>query len=227
MASNLAKIENERRFIMGSVSHDIRTPLTRLKLSLELLPQKNQTLKESMDQDIDEINQIINQFLDFVRGFDDEPLSSINFGKFLLDLKQQHTRLGHKIKITKITRSKDVPENLFIDVRQLAFKRMLDNLIINGVKFSKSKNIEVVATLFNEKIVINILDNGPGIPKDQREKLLQPFERLDQARGSIGGSGLGLAIANRIIKVHNGKLELLNRKTGGLNVKITLPISKG
>ena len=227
MASNLAKIENERRFIMGSVSHDIRTPLTRLKLSLELLPQKNQALKESMDQDIDEINQIINQFLDFVRGFDDEPLSSINFGKFLLDLKQQHARLGHKIKITKITRSKDVPENLFIDVRQLAFKRMLDNLIINGVKFSKSKNIEVVATLFNEKIVINILDNGPGIPKDQREKLLQPFERLDQARGSIGGSGLGLAIANRIIKVHNGKLELLNRKTGGLNVKITLPISKG
>ena len=180
-----------------------------------------------MDQDIDEINQIINQFLDFVRGFDDEPLSSINFGKFLLDLKQQHARLGHKIKITKITRSKDVPKNLFIDLRQLAFKRMLDNLIINGVKFSKSKNIEVVAKLFNEKIVINVLDNGPGIPKDQREKLLQPFERLDQARGSIGGSGLGLAIANRIIKVHNGKLELLNRKTGGLNVKITLPISKG
>ena len=227
MATNLAKIENERRFIMGSVSHDIRTPLTRLKLSLELLPQKNQTLKDSMDQDIDEINQIINQFLDFVRGFDDEPLSSINFGKFLLDLKQQHARLGHKIKITKITRSKDVPKNLFIDVRQLAFKRMLDNLIINGVKFSKSNNIEVVATLFNEKIVINVLDNGPGIPKEQREKLLQPFERLDQARGSIGGSGLGLAIANRIIKVHNGKLELLNRKTGGLNVKITLPISKG
>ena len=90
--------------------------------------------------------------------------------------------MGHKIKITKITRSKDVPENLFIDVRQLAFKRMLDNLIINGVKFSKSKNIEVVATLFNEKIVINVLDNGPGIPKEQREKLLQPFERLDQAR---------------------------------------------
>ena len=227
MASNLAKIENERKFIMGSVSHDIRTPLTRIKLSLELLPQKNQLLKKSIDQDIDEINQIINQFLDFVRGFDDEPLTSINFGKFLLELKQQHERLGHKIKITKITRSKDVPENLFVDVRQLAFKRMLDNLINNGVKFSKSKNIEVVAKLFNEKIVINVLDNGPGIPKNHREKLLQPFERLDQARGSEGGSGLGLAIVNRIIKAHNGKLELLNRKTGGLNVKITLPISKG
>ena len=75
--------------------------------------------------------------------------------------------------------------------------------------------------------MINVLDNGPGIPKNHREKLLQPFERLDQARGSEGGSGLGLAIVNRIIKAHNGKLELLNRKTGGLNVKITLPISKG
>ena len=89
MASNLAKSENERRFIMGSVSHDIRTPLTRMKLSLEMLPKKSAFLKESMDHDIDEINQIVNQFLDFVRGFDDEPISSLNFGNFLTELKKQ------------------------------------------------------------------------------------------------------------------------------------------
>jgi two-component system osmolarity sensor histidine kinase EnvZ len=226
MASNLAKSENERRFIMGSVSHDIRTPLTRMKLSLEMLPKKSVFLKESMDQDIDEINQIINQFLDFVRGFDDEPISSLNFGNFLTELKKQHAILGHDLKISKITRSKDIPKNLFIDVRPLAFKRLFDNLINNGVKFSKSNKIELVAKLYNEKIVINVLDNGPGIPKTQREKLLEPFERLDQARGSIGGSGLGLAIANRIVMVHNGKLELINRRTGGLNVKLTFPLIK-
>ena len=226
MASNLAKSENERRFIMGSVSHDIRTPLTRMKLSLEMLPEKSGFLKESMDQDIDEINQIINQFLDFVRGFDDEPISSLNFGNFLTEIKKQHAILGHDLKISKITRSKDIPKNLFIDVRPLAFKRLFDNLINNGVKFSKSNKIELVAKLYNEKIVINVLDNGPGIPKAQREKLLEPFERLDQARGSIGGSGLGLAIANRIVMVHNGKLELLNRRTGGLNVKLTFPLIK-
>ena len=208
MASNLAKSENERRFIMGSVSHDIRTPLTRMKLSLEMLPKRSAFLKESMDQDIDEINQIINQFLDFVRGFDDEPISSLNFGNFLTELKKQHAILGHDLKISKITRSKDIPKNLFIDVRPLAFKRLFDNLINNGVKFSKSNKIELVAKLYNEKIVINVLDNGPGIPKAQREKLLEPFERLDQARGSIGGSGLGLAIANRIVMVHNGKLGI-------------------
>ena len=227
MASNLAKIENERRFIMGSVSHDIRTPLTRLKLSLEMLPKKSAYLKDSMDQDIDEINQIINQFLDFVRGFDDEPISSLNFGNFLMELKKQHTVLGTDLKISKITRSKDIPANLFIDVRPLAFKRLFDNLINNGVKFSNSNKIELVAKLYNEKIVINVLDNGPGIPKAEREKLLEPFERLDQARGSIGGSGLGLAIANRIVMVHNGKLELTNRRSGGLNVKLTFPINKG
>ena len=226
MASNLAKSENERRFIMGSVSHDIRTPLTRMKLSLEMLPKKSAFLKESMDQDIDEINQIINQFLDFVRGFDDEPISSLNFGNFLTELKKQHAILGHDLKISKITRSKDIPKNLFIDVRPLAFKRLFDNLINNGVKFSKSNKIELVAKLYNEKIVINVLDNGPGIPKAQREQLLEPFERLDQARGSIGGSGLGLAIANRIVMVHNGKLELINRRTGGLNVKLTFPLIK-
>ena len=226
MASNLAKSENERRFIMGSVSHDIRTPLTRMKLSLEMLPKKSAFLKESMDQDIDEINQIINQFLDFVRGFDDEPISSLNFGNFLTELKKQHAILGHDLKISKITRSKDIPKNLFIDVRPLAFKRLFDNLINNGVKFSKSNKIELVAKLYNEKIVINVLDNGPGIPRAQREKLLEPFERLDQARGSIGGSGLGLAIANRIVVVHNGKMELINRRTGGLNVKLTFPLIK-
>jgi len=226
MASNLAKSENERRFIMGSVSHDIRTPLTRMKLSLEMLPKKSAFLKESMDQDIDEINQIINQFLDFVRGFDDEPISSLNFGNFLTELKKQHAILGHDLKISKITRSNDIPKNLFIDVRPLAFKRLFDNLINNGVKFSKSNKIELVAKLYNEKIVINVLDNGPGIPKAQREKLLEPFERLDQARGSIGGSGLGLAIANRIVMVHNGKMELINRRTGGLNVKLTFPLIK-
>ena len=226
MASNLAKSENERRFIMGSVSHDIRTPLTRMKLSLEMLPKKSASLKESMDQDIDEINQIINQFLDFVRGFHDEPISSLNFGNFLTELKKQHAILGHDLKISKITRSKDIPKNLFIDVRALAFKRLFDNLINNGVKFSKSNKIELVAKLYDEKIEINVLDNGPGIPKDKREKLLEPFERLDQARGSIGGSGLGLAIAHRIVMVHNGKLELLNRRTGGLNVKLTFPLIK-
>jgi len=226
MASNLAKSENERRFIMGSVSHDIRTPLTRMKLSLEMLPKKSAFLKESMDQDIDEINQIINQFLDFVRGFDDEPISSLNFGNFLTELKKQHAILGHDLKISKITRSKDIPKNLFIDVRPLAFKRLFDNLINNGVKFSKSNKIELVAKLYDEKIEINVLDNGPGIPKALREKLLEPFERLDQARGSIGGSGLGLAIANRIVMVHNGKLELINRRTGGLNVKLTFPLIK-
>jgi two-component system osmolarity sensor histidine kinase EnvZ len=226
MASNLAKSENERRFIMGSVSHDIRTPLTRMKLSLEMLPKKSAFLKESMDQDIDEINQIINQFLDFVRGFNDEPISSLNFGNFLTELKKQHAILGHDLKISKITRSKDIPKNLFIDVRPLAFKRLFDNLINNGVKFSKSNKIELVAKLYDEKIEINVLDNGPGIPKAQREKLLEPFERLDQARGSIGGSGLGLAIANRIVMVHNGKLELINRRTGGLNVKLTFPLIK-
>lgn len=226
MASNLAKSENERRFIMGSVSHDIRTPLTRMKLTLEMLPKKSAFLKESMDQDIDEINQIINQFLDFVRGFDDEPMRSLNFGNFLMELKKQHAILGHDLKISKITRSKDIPKNLFIDVRPLAFKRLFDNLINNGVKFSKSNKIELVAKLYNEKIVINVLDNGPGIPKAEREKLLEPFERLDQARGSIGGSGLGLAIANRIVMVHNGKLELINRRTGGLNVRLTFPLIK-
>ena len=80
------------------------------------------------------------------------------------------------------------------------------------------------ASLLEESFSISIIDNGPGIPEEQKSKLLQPFERVDDARGNKGGSGLGLTIADRIIKAHDGKLELINRPKGGLNAKITIPI---
>ena len=223
MTENLSKVSKERNFLLASVSHDIRTPLTRIRLASEMLPPNSSSLKESLEEDVIEINDILNQFLDFARGFQDEPRVPVNLGKILKEIQMKHKRMGQNFKLTKKNIRTDVPKKLFIDLRPLAFKRCLDNLINNAFFYSKGK-VTLEASLLEESFTISIIDDGPGIPEDQKAKLLEPFERVDEARGNKGGSGLGLTIADRIVKAHEGKLELINRTKGGLVAKITIPI---
>jgi len=223
MTEDLTKINNERRFLLASVSHDIRTPLTRIRIAIEMLPNESEELKKSMEEDMLEINEILNQFLVFARGFTDEPKSPVNLGKLLKDIQTKHTRMGQKFILRKKNIKSDIPKKLFIDLRPIAFQRCIDNLINNAFHYSKGK-VMVEATLKEESFTISIIDNGPGIPEDQKVQLLKPFERVDDARGNDGGSGLGLAIADRIIKAHDGRLELINLKKGGLEAKIIIPI---
>lgn len=226
MSDNLSKISEERRFLLASVSHDIRTPLTRLRIASEMLPNQSHEIKDSMEQDIQEINEIINQFLDFARGFEDEPVAPVNLGKFLKEIQRKHARMGQNFKLKKKNIRSNIPKKLFIDIRLSAFQRCLDNLINNAFFYSKG-NVEMQATLFEESFSVSIIDDGPGIPEHQKAKLLKPFERVDEARGNIGGSGLGLTIADRIARAHSGKLELINLKKGGLEAKITIPLNLG
>ncbi len=102
-------------------------------------------------------------------------------------------------------------------------QRLLDNLVGNAYNYGGG-NVRIVSKINADSIVISVLDNGPGIPETHVEKLLRPFERLDTARSNVGGSGLGLAIADRIAKLHKGKLELINRPEGGLEARLSLPI---
>jgi two-component system, OmpR family, osmolarity sensor histidine kinase EnvZ len=223
MAEVLSKVGKERKFLLASVSHDIRTPLTRIRLASEMLPANSSSLKESLEEDIMEINDILNQFLDFARGFQEEPKVPVNLGKLLKDVQNKHKRMGQTFTLKKKNIRIDIPKKLFIDLRILAFQRCLDNLINNAFSYSKDK-VVLEASLLEESFTISIIDNGPGIPENQKSKLLLPFERVDQARGNKGGSGLGLTIADRIVKAHDGKLELINRPEGGLTAKITIPI---
>ena len=223
MADNLAQISKERNFLLASVSHDIRTPLTRIRLASEMLPPSSLSLKESLEEDVMEINDILNQFLDFARGFQDEPRVPVNLGKLLKEIQMKHKRMDQNFILKKKNIRTDIPKKLFIDLRPLAFQRCLDNLINNAFFYSTGKVI-LEASLLEESFTISIIDNGPGIPEEQKSKLLKPFERVDEARGNEGGSGLGLTIADRIVKAHDGKLELINRSEGGLDAKITIPI---
>ncbi len=216
MTESLIRLDAERTLLLAGVSHDLRTPLARLRLAVEMLPEKENSLKEGMIQDISDMDGIINQFLDFVRGVEGEPAQMVDINGLLKAIFARHTRAGRKLILSL------APTHL-IPLRQLAMQRLINNLIDNAFAYGKGE-VTVATSIQANTITVSVLDNGPGIPESQKARLLRPFERLDTARGNTKGSGLGLAIADRIAKLHKGKLELLNRPTGGLEVRLTLPI---
>jgi two-component system osmolarity sensor histidine kinase EnvZ len=214
----LAELDAERTLILAGVSHDIRTPLARLRLAVEMLPDdKGENLKFGMIEDIADMDNIIHQFLDFVKGVSGEPSQMVDINTLLKSLHERQTRAGRNLTL-------QFSPTYSIAIRPLAMQRLLDNLVNNAYNYGGG-NVRVESTINASDVVISVLDEGPGIPESHVEKLLRPFERLDTARSNAGGSGLGLAIADRIAKLHQGKLELINRPTGGLEARLTLPIT--
>lgn len=220
MAESLMRLDNERTLLLAGVSHDIRTPLARLRIAVELLPDEScESLKTGMIEDIADMDNIIHQFLDFVRGIEGEPTKMTDINALLTALAERQARAGRDLKLKLCS-------TYFIPLRPLAMQRLLDNLVGNAYTYSKG-NVAVEAKITAENIVISVLDNGPGIPEEHAERLLRPFERMDGARNkNEGGSGLGLAICNRIAKLHGGSLELINRQEGGLEARLKLPIER-
>ncbi len=217
MADSLAELDAERTLILAGVSHDIRTPLARLRLAVEMLPDEGCTgLKYGMVEDIADMDNIIHQFLDFVKGVEGEPTQMIDINSLLQALHDRQLRAGRDIVV-------DLAASYVVPIKPLAMQRLLDNLVGNAYAYGGGQ-VRVASKITPQHIVISVFDNGPGIPDTHVEKLLRPFERLDSARSNAGGSGLGLAIADRIAKLHHGKLKLINRPEGGLEARLTLPI---
>lgn len=218
MADALVRLDSERNLLLAGVSHDIRTPLARLRLAVEMLSEgESAQLKEGMIDDIADMDNIIHQFLDFVRGVEGESSQMVDINVLLTSLAERQARAGRQLRLK-------LSPNYYIPLRPLAMQRLLDNLVGNAYAYTKSE-VVVESEITGDMITISVLDRGPGIPKDQTERLLRPFERLDSARTkNEGGSGLGLAICNRIAKLHHGKLQLINREAGGLEVRLSLPI---
>ena len=217
MADALAELDAERTLILAGVSHDIRTPLARLRLAVEMLPEEScASFKGGMVEDITDMNNIIHQFLDFVKGVEGEPSQMVDVNTLLQAIHDRQLRAGRDIAI-------QLSPTYFIPIKPLAMQRLLDNLVGNAYAYGGGQ-VRVASKITAEYVVISVYDNGPGIPETHKEKLLRPFERLDTARSNAGGSGLGLAIADRIAKLHKGKLELINRPEGGLEARLSLPI---
>ncbi len=204
----------QRTDMLAGVSHDLRTPLTRMKLQIEMLPEGVD--KEGMRQDVVDMEQMIHGYLDFVRGDGDEEFESVDvvavFSKLAASLQ------GHKeVKVHLNVDSVNLP------ARPMALQRALANVMNNAARFAEE--IWVSGYVDGEKFHIQVEDNGPGIPAELYEEVFKPFTRVEGSRNqNTGGIGLGLAITMDIVHAHGGKIFLSESAHGGLSVTLRLPL---
>ena len=201
----------QRSEMLSGISHDLRTPLTRLKLQLALL--KQQDLAKKMSDDIEEMERMLNEYLEFSRNQRSEDTE-------IIDIENLITEIISKYDNKKI--NTHLEKNIKISMRKNSIKRCLINLIDNGLSYGK--NVEILTKKTIKDVLIFIDDNGPGIPEKEYENVLKPFYRIDKSRGqNKSGVGLGLSIANDIIRSHGGNISLEKGPMNGLRVKISLP----
>ncbi len=214
MARDLDSMERERAMVLAGISHDLRSPLSRLRLALEMSGAESEAT-EAMIADIDEIDAVIGQFLDYARGESEQKLV-YDLNKVLLDLAGHYARIGKKVALH------DAPIPAF-PVAAMGVRRAVSNLVDNALRYA-GEPVEIHSHAADGMAVIEVRDRGPGIPASETERMKRPFTRLDAARTRPGGSGLGLAIVERVARAHGGTLELLPRDGGGLRARLTLAL---
>jgi len=212
MSSDLRRLERDRAMVLAGISHDLRTPLARLRLGLEMIGG-DRSMSEGLAADIDEMDKIIGQFLDFARD-ENEAGTDTALDELLDGICERYAKLGRALV-------RGTPSRIRMPLAQMAMRRAISNLIDNALRYSSSP-IEIEARQEGANAVIEVRDRGPGIPEAEAERMKRPFTRLEAARSDAGGSGLGLAIVDRVARMHGGRLELLPRQGGGLVARLTL-----
>jgi signal transduction histidine kinase len=214
MQTRLASYIRERTGLFAAMSHDLKTPITRLRLRTELL--KDPELKAKFTRDLGEMESMVGATLDFLEGVErGEPSVPVDMAALLESLQQDLSEMRAKVRIEGEALKPYVG-------RPTALKRCLGNLLDNAVKYGGSASVKVDDN--DIRLEIRIQDEGPGIPQSELEKVFEPFYRLDASRSrETGGTGLGLAIARSIAQSHGGRLTLANRADGGLEARLTLP----
>lgn len=216
MSEDLKRMDHERAEVLAGISHDLRTPLTRLRLELEL-SISDENARQAIAEDIEQMDAILGQFLDYARG-NNEPPETIDVNSLVAQAVESLDRTETTPLTVRLT---PLPQ---IQAQPKAISRALINLLGNACKYGGGATaIEVETHADHEFILIDVLDRGPGIPQHEVQRLKQPFTRLNSARSNNEGTGLGLAIVDRIVRLHGGQLELLPRPGGGLVARLQLP----
>jgi two-component system, OmpR family, osmolarity sensor histidine kinase EnvZ len=217
MRKRILRHIGQRTEMLAAVSHDLRTPLTRMRLELEMLAdgQAQQSDLEGLRADLDEMVNVVDGYLAFARGEGQEAIVSTDLGGLLQEVAQRASA-GRAPVLVELERPVTLP------LRPVAMRRCLTNLVQNAVRHARRVGIRVAAQ--GDHVWIAIDDDGPGIPADQREAVFKPFYRLEASRNpSTGGVGLGLTIARDIVLGHGGDIELTEAPEGGLRVLVRLP----
>ena len=214
MRTRIKRFLKQRTDMLAGVSHDLRTPLTRMKLQLSLL--KDKKAKKELELDINEMTAMLDSYLSFVRSEAPETIESINLNKFLKEIINNVS----KEKFTIILHEKNIVQT---SGRSLQLKRAFQNIINNSIRYSDKLEIEIYTN--NDGCCIVFEDNGPGIPSKNYEDVFKPFFTLDPSRNKLKGeSGLGLSITRDIIRSHGGEIKLGESKFAGLKSVLQLPI---
>lgn len=214
MKRRVERAIGERTTMLNGVSHDLRTILTRFKLSLALLERSSEI--EALEKDVDEMSRMLEDYLAFARGDAGEAPVETDIRALMEELKTDAERQGHQTEL-------EVVGDPLVVIRPDAFRRLLTNLVSNAARYGD--RIAIRATHDARYLIVMIDDDGPGIPLDQREEVFKPFFRLDEARNvDGGGTGLGLAIARDIARAHGGDIVLSDSPLGGLRAAVRLPV---
>ncbi len=215
MSHSMKQLEQDRALLMAGISHDLRTPLTRIRLASEMMVEEDQYLKDGIVNDIEDMDAIINQFISYIRQDQEGTRELEQINNLIQDVIQAESNREGEIA-SELSTCPSVP------MQAIAVKRVISNLVENAYRYGNGW--VRINSQFNGKYVgFSVEDNGPGIDEEQIPKLFQPFTQGDTARGSVG-SGLGLAIIKRIVDRHQGKVILTNRSEGGLHAQVWLPI---
>jgi signal transduction histidine kinase len=216
MQARLAGYIRDRTRVLAAMSHDLKTPVTRLRLRAELL--EDPEIRAKFTKDLDEMESMVGATLDFLRGQESgEPVQPVDVTALLESLQADVAEMGGTVGIEGNARAP-------FPGRPQALKRCLANLLENAVKYGKSASVTIDDD--NARLEIRIRDEGPGLPQAELEKVFEPFYRVEGSRSrETGGTGLGLTIAKSVAEAHGGSLALRNRAEGGLEAALILPRS--
>lgn len=216
MKERIARQIAQRTDMLSAVSHDLRTPLTRMKLQLEMMTDSE--AKDELKLDISDMEKMINEYLDFAKGDGRERTKSTKIKEFLEKIILYYAKIGKKIECQF-----NLDNNFELEIKRSNFKRAINNLIDNA--FSYGTKVELFAEVEGSYLKIMVDDNGPGVPEGERENIFKPFYRIDNSRNlDKTGAGLGLSIVLDVVKSHGGRVEASVSSLGGLKIIIYLPL---
>ncbi|MCK9202020.1 MAG: ATP-binding protein [Gallionella sp.] len=213
MSADLAANERERALVLAGISHDLRTPLARVRLAAELTADAS--LREGLVADVEQMDSVIQQFLDYARLDESEAAAPTDVAVLIEEVAQCFAAQAKSLAL-------DLQPLPQLAVRPLLLKRALSNLLDNAIKYGGGE-ISVTLRSMHDGVELSVADCGAGIPEEQRESVKRPFVRLQAARSDAGGSGLGLAIVERAARLHGGAFHLEPREGGGLVARLVLP----
>jgi two-component system osmolarity sensor histidine kinase EnvZ len=224
MVDQLQQVESDRAVILAGISHDLRTPLARMQLEVEMANLSNEA-REGIQSDIGQMDAIIGQFLDYAKPTEASSFTDVDISELLTDSAHEAER------IPDVRVSCDIADGAHVMGNATDLKRVINNLVENARRYGRTPGSElteidiqcaVKGAGASRRVTIAVQDHGCGVPDDQIEQLLKPFTRLDAARGQANGAGLGLAIVDRVLLRHGAELDVSNREGGGLRIQIAM-----